>query len=66
MRYVAVSRLPSTAIPSAPPSSRAKSLTAEPTFCRREGSAPVIAVVAGGIASPSPAPSGINPLAMCQ
>ncbi len=66
LRYVDWSRLPSTAMPSAPPSSRARSLVAEPTPCFATGSASVIAVVAGVIASPMPAPSGSRPASSSQ
>ena len=48
--------LPTIATPSAPPSSRVVSLTAEPTFARSGGSAPMIDSVAGAPARPMPAP----------
>ena len=46
--------LPTTATPSAPPSSRVVSLTAEPMFARSGGSEPMIDSVAGAPASPMP------------
>src|SRR3954447_18322378 len=49
-------RLPTMAIPSAPPSSRVVSLTAEPMFPRSGGSDAVIDSVAGVPARPMPAP----------
>ena len=48
------SRLPSTATPSAPPSSRVVSLTAEPTPALRSGSDAMIPVVDGAIDRPIP------------
>jgi hypothetical protein len=48
--------LPTIATPSAPPSSRVVSLTAEPMLARSGGSAPRIDSVAGAPASPIPAP----------
>ena len=65
-RYVALSRLPSTAMPMAPPSSRARSFMAEATPCSEAGSASVIEVVAGVMAVPAPAPSGMRPAAIIQ
>ena len=53
-------------MPSAPPSSRARSLVAEPTPCFAAGSASVIAAVAGVMASPMPAPSGSRPASSSQ
>ena len=46
--------LPSTAMPSAPPSSRVVSLTAEPTPALLSGTDDMIAPVAGGIVSAMP------------
>ena len=48
--------LPTMATPSAPPSSRVVSLTADPMFARSGGSEPMIDSVAGAPASPMPAP----------
>ena len=48
--------LPTIATPSAPPSSRVVSLTAEPMLARSGGSEPMIDSVAGAPASPMPAP----------
>ena len=48
--------LPTIATPSAPPSSRVVSLTADPMFARSGGSEPMIDSVAGAPASPMPAP----------
>ena len=47
LRYVDWRKLPSTVMPSAPPSSRAWSLIAEPTPCFAAGRASVMAVVRG-------------------
>ena len=58
--------LPITAIPIAPPTSRERSLSADPTPCRAGGSASVIAVVAGVIAAPIPTPSTTSPAARSQ
>ena len=63
---MALSRLPSTAMPSAPPSSRARSFMAEATPCSEAGSASVTDVVAGVIAMPAPAPSEMRPAAINQ
>ena len=56
--------LPMTAIPVAPPTSRERSLSAEPTPCWAGGSASVIALVAGVIAAPIPTPSTTSPAAI--
>ena len=58
--------VPMTAMPNAPPSSRERSLRADPTPCWADGSASVIALVAGVIASPIPAPSGTRPATISQ
>ena len=58
--------LPSTAMPSAPPSSRDTSLTADATPCFSRGSDATIAVVAGAPASAIPAPNGSSPARNCQ
>lgn len=55
--------LPMTATPSAPPSSRVVSLTAEPMLARSGGSALMIDAVAGAPASPMPAPMSSNAIA---
>ena len=55
--------LPTMATPSAPPSSRVVSLTAEPMFARSGGSAPMIDSVAGAPASPMPAPMSSSAIA---
>ena len=54
--------LPTMATPSAPPTSRLVSLTAEPTPAWSSGSAPMIDSVAGATDSPMPAP--INTIAI--
>ena len=48
--------LPTIATPSAPPSSRVVSLTADPMFARAGGSESMIDSVAGAPARPMPAP----------
>ena len=48
--------LPSTAMPSVPPSSRTTSFMADPMPALARGSAPMIASVAGDIARPMPWP----------
>ncbi len=53
--YEPANRLPSTAMPSAPPTSRVVSLTADPTPNWSGGSEPMIASVAGVMARPMPA-----------
>ncbi len=53
-------------MPSAPPSSRARSFIAEPTPCFSGGSASVMDAVAGVMARPMPAPSGISPASSSQ
>src|SRR6516165_5345528 len=55
--------LPITAIPIAPPTSRERSLSAEPTPWWEGGSVSVIELVAGVVAVPSPAPSTASPAA---
>ena len=55
-----------TAIPTAPPTSRERSLSADPTPCWAGGSASVIAAVAGVIAAPIPMPSTIRPASSSQ
>ena len=58
--------LPMTAVPSAPPTSRDRSFSAEPTPCCARGSASVMAVVAGVMAAPMPMPSGTRPASISQ
>lgn len=53
-------------MPSALPSSREVSLTAEPTPCFSGGSDETIAVVAGVLARPMPAANSTRPIARCQ
>ncbi len=48
--------LPSTAIPAAPPTSRAVSFTAEPMPARLIGTAAMIIEVVGAMARPEPVP----------
>ena len=52
-------------MPSALPSSREVSLTADPTPCFSSGSAAVMAVVLGVPARPMPAPNRTSPAASC-
>src|SRR3954451_6190749 len=56
--------LPTMATPSAPPSSRVVSLTADPMLARSGGSDPMIDSVDGAPASPMPAP--ISTIAMAS
>jgi hypothetical protein len=56
--------LPMIAIPVAPPTSRERSLRAEPTPCCEAGSASVIALVAGVMAAPMLTPSTTSPAAI--
>jgi hypothetical protein len=58
--------LPTTAMPSAPPTSRDRSLSADPTPCWAAGRPSVIAAVAGVIAAPMPMPTGIRPASSSQ
>lgn len=58
--------LPSRAMPSALPSAREVSLTAEATPCLAGGSEDTMAVVAGVPASPMPAANRTRPMANCQ
>ena len=58
--------LPMTAMPSAPPTSRDRSLTAEATPCWPPGRAEVIALVAGVMAQPMPTPRMRIPLTSSQ
>ncbi len=58
--------LPSTAIAIAPPTSRERSLSADPTPYSAGGSASVMALVAGVIAAPMPTPSTVRPAAISQ
>ena len=53
--------LPMTATPSAPPSSRTVSFTAEPTPARAGGSVAMISSVAAGMAMPAPRPNSRSP-----
>ena len=57
MRYRDAATLPSTAMPSAAPSSRVASLVADPAPARRGGTADMIDAVIGDIASAIPAMS---------
>ena len=66
LRYVDVAIEPSTAMPSAPPSSRDVSLTAEPTPARLSGTDDMIAPVAGAAVMPIDPPSTINPARISQ
>jgi hypothetical protein len=52
--------LPSTATPRVPPSSRTTSFIAEPIPAFAFGSDPMIASVAGAIASPIPTPMNVR------
>lgn len=53
--------LESTSMPNAPPSSRSRSLTAEPTPALCGGREAMMAPVAGGMVSPMPTPSRPRP-----
>ena len=58
--YSEAMMLPTTATPSAPPSSRVVSFTAEPMLLRAGGSELMIDSVAGAPASPMPTPMSVN------
>jgi hypothetical protein len=55
-----------TAMPKAPPTSRAVSLTADPTPARPTGRAAITAPVAGAPTLPMPTPSTTRPAARTQ
>lgn len=55
-----------TAMPTAPPTSRDRSLSAEATPCWEAGRAEVMLLVAGVMARPMPMPRGISPTARSQ
>ena len=57
--YSEAYRLPITATPSVPPSSRVASLTAEPTPAFALGTTPMMASVAGALVRPIPVPRTI-------
>ena len=63
--YCEAAMLPSTATPSAAPSSRVASFMAEPAPARRAGTADMIDAVIGDMASAMPATSGTNAHAGC-
>ena len=65
-RYWSFRMLPSTAIPSVPPTSRAASFVAEATPCLWAGRAATMSVVAGAIASAMPTPTGRIPASTSQ
>ena len=65
-RYALFITLPSTAMPSAPPSSRETSFTADAMPCFSRGSEATIAVVAGAPESAMPAPNGSRPARKAQ
>src|SRR6516164_11505789 len=60
LRYTDDITLPSTAMPSAPPSSRDRSLTAEPTPDLARGTDDMMSVVDGALVWPPPKPMHAN------
>ena len=60
--YWVAAMLPMIATPSAPPSSRTVSFTAEPTPARAVGSVAMIRSVAGAMAMPAPRPNSRRPI----
>jgi len=60
-RYTDDMMLPSTAMPSAPPSSRDRSLTAEPTPDLARGTDDMMSVVDGAVVCPLPNPISTKP-----
>ncbi len=66
VRYRWLSRLPRTAMPNVPPTSRAASFTADATPCLLPGTAETMSVVAGAVASAMPAPTGTIPASSSQ